>query len=762
MRVYLLISVFIANIAFGFSAGDTSLFKVNTNLDIVINKYEDANIKIDGALDEPIWKKLPHLGNFCEVEPHEKAKPEVETEVMMFYDNDNLYLGFICHENDMSKLRKTLADRDKMFSDDWVGFIMDTYNEGKQAYEIFTNPLGIQGDLMWTAPGNEDATYDAVWYSAAKIYKDKWTAEFVIPFKTLRFPNKESQEWRFHLIRTRPRENRYQYFWVPISRDDPTLFTHYAVLKGIKNIKAGNNLEVLPYALSSQSGAISDNANSDSKFDNEKIKGQVGINLRYGITSNLTADFTLNPDFSQVESDAAQIDVNNPYALYYTEKRPFFIEGNAMFNSPSTLVYTRAINNPLSAFKMTGKIGSYDIGFISAYDRNSPFILPFEEKSVTLFTNRKSLSNILRIKKSLGKDDSYIGFIYTDREVSKDNNKFLDVDGYNRVFAVDGNYRFLQNYSFTFQFTKYITKEINYPDYYDTSKFYNGKYTSALDGESYSGLGGSASFARSARHWNFSFDYGNASPVARRDDGYITTNNFGRFSTSQVYTFNPETKLINRIEPGFYAMVRHDYDGRMRELFVGPQINISFAKQIYLYSQLYLVNNEQYGGVYHQGAHRFNLNLNVNTFDNLTGGAYLALGKFIVRDETNPYIGWGYNLELWQTIKLFDRLVLENDWNYYEVAKSYGGEKVYAGYIFRNKSTYQFNKNISLRLITQYDLFSQNFNLDPLFSYKLNPFTIFYIGSTYNYDNIDNSMGIARYVLSGRQFFLKFQYLWRM
>lgn len=762
MRVYLLIFLFIAGIAFGFEVRDTSSFKLNTNLDIVINKHGNGNIKIDGALDEPVWQKLPRLGNFCEVEPHEKAKPEVETEVMMFYDNDNLYLGFICYENDMSKLRKTLADRDKMFSDDWVGFIMDTYSEGKQAYEIFTNPLGIQGDLMWTAPGNEDASYDAVWYSAAKIYKDKWTAEFVIPFKTLRFPDKESQEWRIHLLRTRPRENRYQYFWVPISRDDPTLFTHFATLKGINNIKVGNNLEILPYALSSQSGAISDNENSDSKFENEKIKGQVGVNLRYGITSNLTADFTLNPDFSQVESDAAQIDVNNPYALFFTEKRPFFIEGNSMFNSPSTLIYTRAINNPLSAFKMIGKIGSYDIGFISAYDRNSPFILPFEEKSVTLITNRKSLSNILRVKKSLGKDDSYIGFIYTDREVSRDNNKFLDVDGYNRVLALDGNYRFLQNYSFTFQLTKYITKEISYPEYSDTNKFYNGRYTSALDGESYSGYGGSASFARSARHWNFSFDYGNASPVARRDDGYITTNNFGRFSTNHIYSFNPETKLINRVEPGFYAMVRHDVDGRMRELFFAPQVNISFTKQIYLYSQIYLVNNEQYGGVYHQGAKRFNLNLNVNTLDNLTGGMYLAIGKYIVRNEVDPFIGWGYNLELWQTIKLFDRLVLENDWNYYEVAKNHGGEKVYAGYIFRNKSTYQFNKNISLRLITQYDLFSQNFNLDPLFSYKLNPFTIFYIGSTYNYDNIDNSIGIARYVLSGRQFFLKFQYLWRM
>jgi hypothetical protein len=757
----ILIITFFAGIVLG-NPSDSSFFRLNSDLNIVINKYSNADIQADGALDESVWKNLPRLGNFCEIEPHEKTKPEVETEVMMFYDNDNLYFGFICYDNDISKLRKTLADRDRMFSDDWVGFILDTYGESKQAYEIFTNPLGIQGDLMWTAPGNEDASYDAVWYSGAKIFKDKWTAELVIPFKTLRFPNKEFQEWRIHMLRTRPRENRYQYSWVPISRDDPTLFTNYAILKGIKNVKAGNNLEVLPYVLSSQSGAISDFENSDSKFENEKIKGQVGLNLRYGITSNLTADFTLNPDFSQVESDAGQIDVNNPYALYYTEKRPFFIEGNSMFQSPSTIIYTRAVNNPLSAFKMAGKIGSYEIGFISAYDRNSPFIIPFEEKSKTLITDRKSLSNILRIKKSLNKDDSYIGFIFTDRQVNKDNKKFLDVEGFNRVLSVDGNYRFLDNYSFTFQLTKYITKEINFPDYKDTGKFYNGKYTAALDGESFSGYGGSASISRSARHWNFSLDYGNASPEARRDDGFITTNNFSRFSTSQTYVLYPETKVINRIEPGVYAMVRHDYDGRLRELFVGPQVNLSFAKQIYLYMQAFLVNNEQYGGVYHEGAHRFNMNFNINTLDNLQGGFYFALGKYIVRDESNPFIGWGYNLEIFQTLKLFDRFIFENDWNYFEVAKNYADEKLFAGYILRNKSTFQFDKNFSLRLVTQYDSFSENFNFNPLFSYKLNPFTIFYVGSTYNYDNIDNSYGIPRNILSGRQYFLKFQYLWRM
>lgn len=762
MRFYALISFVFLSFSLTFSQNaDTVSFRANSDLTVYIKKIENPDIKIDGALTEAVWQKTGRIGNFCEIEPHENTKPSEPTEVMMFYDNDNLYIGIICYEKDPSKIIKTLTDRDKMFQDDWAGIILDTYSESKQAYELFVNPLGIQGDLMWTAPGNEDDSFDAVWFSNAKIYKDRWTVEIAIPFKSIRFPGKKVQDWRFHLLRTRPRSNREQYSWAPVSRDDATLFSHYATLKGIENIKGGNNIEILPYTLGSQAGMISDDENSDSKFENEKIKGQVGLNLKYGITSNLTADFTVNPDFSQVESDAGQIDVNNTYALYYSEKRPFFIEGSSIFSTPFNIVYTRAINNPLAAFKLTGKIGKYDIGFISAYDRNSPFVIPYEEGSDFILTDRKSLSNIFRVKRSIKSDDSYIGFLLTDRQVNKKGDKFLDVDGYNRVFGFDGNYRFLDNYSLTFQVVKYITKEINYSEYETESTFNNGKHTMALDGENFSGFGNYIALNRSARHWNFTVDYYDGSPNARRDNGFMSINNFRKLETSQTYVFYPETKLINRIQPGFYALVRHNSDGLLREEFFAPSLNINFTKQIYLYAQFYVVNNEQFNGIYHQGVRRFNMNLNVNTHNNLTWGGYLSLGKYIVRED-NPYIGWGYNLELWQTIKPIDRLILDNDWNYFEIAKNFGGEKNFAGYIFRNKSTFQIDKNFSFRLITQYNSFSGNFNFNPLFSYKLNPFSIFYIGSTYNYDDIENTYGIPKYVLSNRQFFVKFQYLWRV
>lgn len=424
------------------------------------------------------------------------------------------------------------------------------------------------------------------------------------------------------------------------------------------------------------------------------------------------------------------------------------------------IFYSRTINNPLYAVKLTGKLGKYEIGYISAYDKNSPFLIPYEEGSNYILTNRKSLSNIIRIKRTL-KDDSYIGFILTDRQVNKEGNQFLDIEGYNRIFGLDGSYRFLENYSFTFQVVRYITKEINYPDYKDDNTFDNGKHTLALDGESFVGNGAYFELSRSARHWNFVIDYSNIPPEARRDNGYLTKNNYRILETNQSFVFYPETKLINRITPGLYADIRYNHDGILKELLFAPKINIQFAKQISLYSQYYVTDNERFGNIYHQGVRRFVMDLDIYAYDKLRGWIGFDIGKYIVRNS-NPYIGWGYNFEINGTLKLFDRLVLENDWNYYELAKSYGGEKIYAGYILRNKSTFQVDNRISLRLITQYDSFSGNFNLNPLFSYKLNPFTIFYVGSTYNYDKIENTYGISRYVLSGRQFFMKFQYLWRI
>ncbi|MCU0373210.1 MAG: carbohydrate binding family 9 domain-containing protein, partial [Ignavibacteria bacterium] len=675
---------FVTRLLFPQTEADSIIFIPNSNKSVTPAKVLGNDISIDGKLNETEWRSATVFTNFSQVEPGDNVKPSVETDAYIFYNNYALYVAFVCHETDIKSLRKTFTERDKAFQDDWVGIFLDTYFEGKQAYELIVNPYGIQSDLMWSATGGEDENYDIVWKSAAEIYKEKWIVEMEIPFKSIRFPDKNEQSWNFHLIRNRPREVREQISWTSISRDDPSLYTNPGKLTGLKGLKGGENFEVLPYVLGSQSGFKSDYGNADSEFKNEKVTGEVGINLKYGITSNLTADATVNPDFSQIESDAAQIDVNNTYALFYPEKRPFFIEGSNIFLSPMQNIYTRSINNPLFAAKLTGKVGKLEMGFISAYDQKSPFIIPFTEYSDYLATGRKSLSNILRLKYSVSNDDSYLGFIFTDREVNKESNKFLDVDGYNRVAGFDGSLRFWDQYLFTFQWSRFFSKEINYPEYENTGRFDNGKYTSALDGESFAGNGTVLKINRSARHWNFELSYDDISPVARRDNGFIYNNDIRRLETWQGYTMYPEGKIVDRIEPSAFGMLRYTYDGKIMEQFAQASLWMRLVNQINVNATYFLFNNEYFAGKFLEDARRFSINVNANSFDWLYGGFFLSVGKSIVRDEDNPRVGHVNNIELWGTVKPIDRLTLDNSWSYYELLESSGGSKIYAGYIFRN------------------------------------------------------------------------------
>jgi hypothetical protein len=751
-------------------------FTPNSFNSINIKKFENANLNIDGELNEAVWKKIGKYGNYCEVSPGDNTKPQVETEVMMFYDDENLYFGFICYDDDISKLRKTICERDKMFSDDFCGFFIDTYNESRQAYELFVNPYGIQGDLMWTTPGNEDDTFDMIWYSDAKIYKDKWTIEVAIPFKSIRFPNKKVQDWQVQFLRVRPRENRYQYSLMALSRDDPTLFTKPCKLNGVESVKGGKNIEFLPYLIGNQTGSISDRKNSSSEFKNERIESDFGFNLKYGITSNITADLAVNPDFSQVESDAGVVTVNNPVAYSFSEKRPFFLEGANMFNSPLYVVYTRSINNPFLALKLTGKSCKTEFGYLSTYDKNTSFLVPFAERSDVFSTDRTSLTNIFRIKHTL-KGESYLGFILTDREVNNEgpftmkllnfdsykNNKaqFLNVDGYNRAFGFDGKFNFWDNYILDFQVMKYITKEINYPYYNVSGKFDGGKYTEAFDGEYFTGFQNYAILTRSARSWNYNISYRDISPTARRDNGFLQINDFREIATWQGYLFYFDNKTILRVQPQVYTYIRTNYDGTPREQFAQPQVWIQFSKQISLSTGFMVINNEKFGGVFHEGVRRAYINYNINTLKLITLGGYFEMGKYIIRSD-NPTVGYGMDIELWSTFKPFNNITMQNNYVYYELSNGYRGEKIYAGYIFRNTTSYNFTKDISLRLITEYNTFSGSLYLNPLASYRPNPFTIFYFGVTDMFNDTDTPNGQPKYILSDRQFFLKIQYLFRM
>jgi len=769
IRLLIFLKFFFVNVTFPQinSSLDSSSASFIPNVKPVINaiKLNASDVIIDGILDEEVWKKAQVAGNFTEISPGDNVKPEVNTEVRIFYDDENLYIGYVCHEEDMSSLRASLSDRDRMYGDDWVGPFIDTYSDLKQGFEMYVNPKGIQGDLLWT-PSSEDSNYDIIYDSEAKIYADKWTAEMRIPFKSLRFPDKDEQVWRIHLLRNRPRGERQEIYWASVSRDNPNFMGQSGFLKGLKNIKRGKDIQFLPYVLGSHNSYNDDLSNPNSKLKSGSLDGEIGIGIKYGISSTLTLDGTYNPDFSQVEADVPQINVNSPFALFFPEKRPFFLEGIANFSTPINVSYTRSINNPIFAAKLTGKVKKLNIGFLSAYDENTPFIVPLTERSFFLQSNKNSVSNILRLKYDMGGED-YLGFIFSDREQGKDSSEAFKFTGYNRNFGFDGKFSFASNYYLTFQLLGNYTKEINDTNfYYNTLKNYkfdNDKHTALFDGESYNGSSAFVSFNRAARGWSFYTEYFFQSPNVRRDNGFIQRNNFHQWFMQQEYNFYPETKALRRINPEVNAELMFEADGKLKDQYLQLFLATDWTNGIYSSIAYLPVNNENFGNIFHKHINRWQLNLEANNLSKyLTGGFYYEFGKYIVRFRNPSFVGFGHNFEVWATIKPFDRLRNDISYSYSELSKSAGGEKLFAGYVLSDKVSYQFSKNFFLRVIFQYDLFNRIFNLDPLLSYKWNPYTILFLGSSHDLNEVSDLNGFSNFRESSRQIFLKFQYLYSL
>lgn len=749
------------------SSDTTSVsFKPNLKPYLNIPKLNASKIVIDGNISEEVWKEAGLADNFTEISPGDNIKPEVETKVRIFYDENYLYLAFTCYENDMKSVRASMADRDRMYGDDWVGPFIDTYSDFKQAFELYSNPKGIQGDLLWT-PNNEDSNYDMIYDTEARMYSDRWTAEFRIPFKSLRFPAKDIQTWRVHILRNRPRGARQEIYWASVSRDDPDFLGQSGYLDGIKNIESGSNIELLPYVLGTQNSYLADFYDPHAGLVNDNLIGEFGFSGKYSLSTTLTLDGTYNPDFSQVEADAPQININSPFALFFPEKRPFFLEGINYFSTPINVSYTRSINNPLYAAKLTGKINNLDIGFLSAYDQNTPYIVPLTERSFFLASEKTSYSNILRLKYDLGGQNS-IGAIYSGREESAENSSnSYNFTGYNRNFGIDGSFNFETNYYLTFQVLQNMTKEFNDTNfYYNTLKNYrfdNRKYTALFDGESYNGTNAYISFNRNAEGWSFYTEYFYQPSTVRRDNGFISRVNFHQFFMQQEYNFYPTGNIFQRFDPEANFEIRYDIDGNKLGDFLEFNQIVQFKNGIQINGGYLPVNDERYGGIYHTGVNRWHFGLDANNLSKvLTGGFFYEWGKYIVRFAQPSFIGYGHNFDLYATIKPFDQLRNDIEYSYSELSTKNNGELLYAGYVLSDKISYQFNKNFFFRVLLQYDLFSRYFSVDPLLSYKWNPFTILYAGSSHDAYELQDILGNSAYQETNRVFYLKFQYLFNL
>jgi hypothetical protein len=727
-----------------------------------------ARIDVDGNLTDEAWRLAGRAGNFVERYPGDMTEPEVKTDVLMTYDKDNLYVAFICHD-DPRTLRATMCQRDQYGGDDCVALLIDPYATASWAYEFFVNPYGVQKDRLWSNVLGENAGFDMIWESAAQITDSGYQVEIAIPFASMRFPNKDVQSWRVDFWRNRPREELKQYSWAAYDRNEQCWVCQWGTVEGITDVHPGKGLELLGSLISNQIGRLSNQYDPDSRFDNGKILGEFSLGSKYAVSSDVTLEASYNPDFSQIEADAAPIDVNSPVALMYPERRPFFQEGSDIFMTLFNSFYSRTIRDPIFAAKMTGRMERTRFGVVTAADENTPYLIPLEEGNLIVNTG-KSYMNVVRAAQSIGRS-SMLGFVFSDHR--------LEGGGSGTVGAIDGNIRLSRNYSVVGQFILTHTTE---PDKAGPTAdfagltFDRGRRTAMFDGESYSGDAMITQFRRRARHWNFTLDYNHVSPSYRTETGYDPLNNYRNGSVMTSYSWQFEKGPFSDITAGVYTLRRWNYEG-IRKI-ENNHLDLGFQTR---YAQTgcnfsYSYNSELYEGIRFADLWNFGFDIYSTLSSQVSAGTMIRYGRGF--SYFLPSHGYGHEImyDARFELKPIDRLTLSPSFSFVRNTQVETKERLFQQAIFRTRAQIQINRQFSIRLVGQYNKtkllyptmygiaqsVSERWDVDPLLTYRISSFSVLYLGSTHDYKNFaPESDGPGLWRMSARKFFMKIQYLFQ-
>jgi len=709
-----------------------------------------GSIDIDGRLNEAAWDDAAVVTHFAEHQPGDQVQPPFATEVYVTYDDHNLYVAFVCADDDPESIRASFCRRDKIFADDNALVAIDTFGDATSAYEFMVNPYGIQGDLLWSAGRGEDCSYDAIFHTAARVTDTGWQAEFAIPFSSLRFPDAPEQNWRVDFWRNHPRDVRTQASWAAYDRDEQCWPCQWGVLSGIEDVSPGSSLDLIPAFTAAQAGQRQGNGD----FENDDITGELSLTARYDISSDLSAEATINPDFSQVESDAAQIDVNSNFALFFSEKRPFFQEGADLWNTWFNAIYTRQINDPTVAGKFLGRSGRTNYGVLTARDRHSAIILPFEERS-WIIENGESTNTVARVRTDIG-EQSHVGLVATDRR--------YDDGGGGSLVGVDTRLRLNRNLQFELQYLHSFTSE---PD--DTSltagingvTFDDGAHTADFDGEDFDGQALYASLERNGRNWSFDLDYWDRSATFRAENGFEGRNSYRNAVASTDYMLRFENSDVWRyLQPMVTIDRSWNQEDQTKDESLQVHLTGRFRWAQALFHAKYIAAAERYRGVDYEGLYYWHICANAKPADLIHVGGSANYGRQVVYGA--QAFGMQEDYSLWADIKPLDRLLIETQVSWSRSKHPDTDDVFFDDHIWRTKLGLQVTRELSVRLVTQYNGFRDQWEADPLLQYQINPLSIFYIGSTRDYHLITPSAQDAEsWRLTDRQYFLKLQYLFR-
>jgi len=442
-----------------------------------------AAIAVDGTLNEPVWRTAAVLTGFSLYEPVDGRPAPDSTEVLVWYSPTAIHFGIRAFEPH-GTVRATLAERDRIGADDYVELHLDTFRERRRAFVFMVNPLGVQADGTKSegggfipganvAPGQNDLSADFIWESKGRLTDWGYEVEIRIPFNSLRYPMGGTQSWGMQVNR-HVQHSGYAETWTPALKGAASFIAQAGLITDLTGMQHGQVLALNPELTSTISGSP---AGTNWSYN---AKQQLGGNVRWGIGSNFVVNGTIRPDFSQVEADASQIAADARFALFYPERRPFFVEGSDQFNVPNTLVYMRRIVQPDAAVKVTGKVGRADLAVLSAIDQ-----------APAGSTGGKPLVNIVRLQQSFG-EQSTAGLVYSDR---------VGAGRRNRVAGADVRVVFKQLYFAQFQLV-----------------------TSATDAGSFAKSSGplwDAVVDRTGRNYGFHYNILGIAPGFSTDNGFV-------------------------------------------------------------------------------------------------------------------------------------------------------------------------------------------------------------------------------------------------
>jgi uncharacterized protein DUF5916/cellulose/xylan binding protein with CBM9 domain len=769
--------------------------------------------------------QMAKVTGFTQRNPHDGEPVTELTEAYLGYDQKNLYVVFVCLD-DPHQVRARMSRREDIFDDDQVELILDTFHDRRRAYSFQSTPLGVQWDAIYTEASREeqtqghfDTSFDTVWDSRGKVTSRGYVVWMAIPFKSLRFPASKIQQWGIILYRgiTRKSEDT---FWPHVSYKVEGRLGQAATLNGLEGISPGRDIELMPYGLMRGFRALDTRDFTNPYFQKASVQGQPGMDAKFVFRDHFTLDLTAHPDFSQVESEDPQITVNQRYAVYFPEKRPFFLENEDFFRTPMDLFFTRNIADPSAGVRLTGKDGPYSLGIMTADDRSPGLAVP----DYNQFSGIRSYFTIARVSRDIFGQSS-VGALYTDWECPT-------TGEYNRIGGVDTRLKFNRNWTLDGQavtsssdifgnfFSPAYSSSNCEANYYPFSSGNRG------NGNHYAGPAERLQLHRDGLHFTYNGTYNDISPGFVTEPGFINRVDIRETTQEVDYRFRPKRGWIVDWGPSLVARDTFDHSGLRLDTDYVPYFAIQGRGQTIILLRPYEELRERlrpqdfcfYGySLYcapttlaNQDFHEHSSGAQFQTgyFKKVTIQAQYYWGDsvnfvaqpaapaphnqpFLAREDTAQA---GLILRPIKPLKientyLFERLRTTNSTFQLVQSQTPGaGRGILDDHILRSKWNWQFTPQLSMRLILQYNALlagtpgvgspytylptSKEFNADFLITYLVHPGTAIYVGYNSDLQNLNvvprtaitpgYVITTARgYLNDSRQFFVKVSYLFR-